>query len=588
MRQACVFLMMTLLALATAPVATAGLPQGDRVPSDATFAVGIEQAGQFWQRVEALPLTGAIYQFMQSPAMQRNLDYQAFLLEKQKLEAELGYPLTPQHLMSQIFDSLLLFGQPSAEGDIPDTVFILGVRDREQAQRLLEAVDQRAQAWADEVGANTPADPASQGIVFEKLQLDGVEARHLARPVMDRVVHHYYALTDHGIVIADQMSAFTSAIAAAPPATAGLNSNPQFTRLRDQLDWQQGDMVAWYDAAAFIDDTGIAEFFSSMPGMGAVDKVALTFNMQPDGIVGRQVTSIQESAGQPRPAGEALRGIRMVGAQPLVAFVYGLFDPEVTLEQLASFTGLDPFEGGLPGLGGVDESPNQFEQATGISLRDELAPALGNELIFALNSFAPNPMGMVPLVDLTLGASVRDPQRMQSVMDKLERALEEQMAGQAEQAAAMGEQVTTPTFQTTVLEGITIRSLQIQSPMFSISPSYTISDDFVIFGLNPQHVQAAVARLRGQQPALDTHESFAQLAGMAGGDQPFSYTLVDSQRIIQTVVMPMLPFFAGAAELDMQQATEFINQVLGRIGWLASYEVRREDLVHSFSRIQMR
>ncbi|NOS31023.1 hypothetical protein, partial [Staphylococcus aureus] len=74
---------------------------------------------------------------------------------------------------------------------------------------------------------------------------------------------------------------------------------------------------------------------------------------------------------------------------------------------------------------GADPSQSpiaQFEAATGVSVQNDVVPALGQEVVFSLNSLGMNPiMPMVPMVDLALGAEVKDEAKMREVMGKLEK-----------------------------------------------------------------------------------------------------------------------------------------------------------------------
>ncbi|MEN6625096.1 MAG: hypothetical protein ABFD69_02590 [Candidatus Sumerlaeia bacterium] len=564
-----------LFLLVCAPPALGRLPQAERIPANSILAVGVDNTAAAWKKIEALPLTVAVRNYLTTGTMANNLDWQSFLLEQQKLGEKTGFPVTPAEIMGNVFSNVAAYAVQGKESGSYGFVVLAGVKDRAKAAKLI-------QVFNEDVSAPTSDTLSEEQPKLEKIKIAGVDAWHLSD---SSDLHVYYGLTGHGFVAGDSLEQVTAAMAE-KAAGPGIGTNPQFNRLRDAINWDESDVCIWYDADAVL--AMQPQVASALKGLaGKTNKYAITFNVMRDGIVGRSVTGADPA---PKVASEqiSMSGLKMIGASPLFAADYGLFDAKDIINQLNQFGGS---MGAMGGMGGMDlsSSVSAFEEATSISLKNELAPALGTELIAAVNNFTPNTGGPMPNIDIIVGAKVKNAKLMQQVMTKFEKSLEVQMANNMVAAAMNGNAPTTPTFQTSTIDGMKIRSLRMQTGMVTLTPSYTITNGYLILSISPEAVQAAGRRLQGKQPGLDKSPAYQALRQIAGSEaKPFSFSLLDVNHIAQKVVRPFLPLMASGAGVDMQDAMIIIDQIVSRTTTFASLDTRQGGLTRSYIKLQMK
>lgn len=560
------------------------LPGQEKIPANALLAVGIADTGQFWTKTGALPLTQAVTQYLESQGQQSAADspFQQFQLERQKLEATLGFPATPAEFMQNVFSSLLLTVEPAAPaGGKPAVKLTLGVKDKAKAAKLIEALNKKHQEEAD-------ATPAAAGAKnsFEQLTINGVKVSHHHTVLPGgQAVDGFCALAGDKLIFCGDRGTMEAALAGKAQAGDELGKNPQFAKLSAALPWEKAEAEGWIDSSAILAFMKNPQFsMLSQLKPGENEKLAFTLEMGADGIVGQVASSTNPvKEGGPKP--RTLASLSYLPQAPLVALVYGLFDPAQTYQFFTSLANTFSMASALQGSGNTPPNPlAEVEKTLGISIQNELVPALGGEVMASFNNLRIDLLGgSPPAVDVVLGVEVRDAAKMKAVMDKFEKFLEKQIGGMG------GGQGDSAKFAT--IPGPTpIRTLNTGQPM--LSPSYALTKNYLLFSINTDAVTAALGRGAGQQQSAASSPIFGELKAIAGTDQIYSYSVIDVRQATQTVLMPAMSMVILAAPgkltLTQQQViTAILTQILPKVGTAASMETIKDGLAMGYFKIKM-
>lgn len=572
--------------------ASAKLPYSERIPASSYFAVGIADTGDVWKKTEALPLTKAIEQYLVSPQMADDVDYKKFNLEKQKLEQKLGYPISANEFLGSVFKDALIYSTPDAQGKSGQSVIaILGVRNQDKAASLLKAMDERNQEEAK--ATNTPtsgtqaAAPAKASL-FEKVTIEKAQVSHTRKTHGEQTVDVYYTLADQKVIFADSLVSITGAIKGDKPAQ-DLTQNEDFKKLAALTSWSKADLQGWINGDAIVQSANLKAMMSAMPALSKSNKVVFTFEVQPDGVLGQVASSEDRAKNSPNIKLGKLDGLALVAPSPMLAIVYGMLDPERAYQDLNK---LMSQLGAMSGAPGAQSPLAQFEATLGISIQNELVPALGNEVTFAINNAQQNPQQMLPMpsFDLVLGAEMRDPAKMKIVMSKFEKFLEAKLASSGMSGMAdPNNPAATPAplkFKTITAGPAPYRSITLPIP--NVSPSYAMYKNFVLISLNAESLVGALNRLGGKQPSVATNELYSELTQIAATDKLYSFATVNLAQIIRNLIVPMMPMVTGSMPPEKQQQfTLLVNEVLPHLTSAAAVETSKGGTSVGYIKVKM-
>ena len=550
--------------------ARADLPFADIVPADAMIVAGIGQTGDFWQKAHALPLARGIEQYLNSPMVTGDLDYQTFVIERKKMEEKLGFPVSIDEFLGQVFGSALVYAAGAVESTEPSLVAILGVKDNEKAGRLVEVIDEKNQEQSD-------LSAEAGGSSFEKIEIGGVAVSHLLNDGANDI---YYALADDRLIFGLGRGAFEQALSGQPAADGGFASNPDAKTFTDKLPWTAADLVGYFDAGSLLQMGGGMPM--GLPGLAQPNKVAMALSVASDGFDVQAVSDHNPAHENPNIQPSSLDGLFAINTSPIFAVDYGIFDAATAVANLRQvFNMLGAGMGGAPTL-------ETFELQTGISIDDELVPALGNELIFAMNDLGMNPMGFgIPMVDMIFGAKVGDQAKMSSVLTKIEQMIEGQMGGM------MGMGMTDPNdpnmppppkFTSTPHEGTEIRTLEVGMP--GISPSHAIYNGYLLMSLNRESVLSAISRST-QSTSIGNSAIVGELSEALAGKPPYSLSILDMSRVAEAV-SSFIPMLANPdAGVSAEQLTQIVSLIVARIGTVAQVDTGEGELMRTLMRVKM-
>ena len=534
----------------TLPAQRAAAEMPGNIPANSSAAIWIDDTQEFWKKAATLPLTRAFRQFMDNPLLQQQMGFQMMRLDMDKVTAKLGYPATPDELLGTVFKSLTFYSAPDAAGGEPMSALSLAVADEVKAKKLFEVLDASLREDAQTTGG-LPAE-----ITFSEETIAGSSLTRFSGKE-----EGYYGLVDgKQFLIANTAAAAQQAVGAFKGEKSDA-VNADFERLSKAVSTDDADIAMWVDTDSLAGIGNMAGPLGTIPS----NKLLFSMKVTPTGLEGRAANTADPAALSPNIKPGALQALSFLSSQPLAGFASHQFDAEYmfeTFDQLSATSGMQ--------AGGTVSPRAMFEAATGISVDQELIPALGNEVGVGLNAISPNPdMPMIPLVDVVIGARVKDAAKMTGVMQKLEKFIE---AGAASQSQAQG---TMP--QTFASGEAGIRS-------FAAAPgmglSYLIQGDYLLLGLNDPSVKGALARKAAPATSLQESAQVKDVMKPLNATEYYDAGMINISKIVNEVVVPYMPLMAGGAggTPEFQIAMAFVRDVLSHVGTLSAASTRQDNL----------
>lgn len=539
----------------------------DRIPGDASVAFVIDDTAALYNKGMQLPTAKTILACMDDPSFTGSLDYQEFQLERQKLAAELGYPVSGEEFMVNIFENMVIYSSSMEEMQDGVLSCALGVKDQAKAQKLIDVLVKRANAKAAEAAVNGA--PVQS---VETLDIAGVTVLHnpvgaTSEPTM--------ALGEGVLYITGSVDAMRAMLEPAP-GVASLAGSATYKKLAALTG--KGEMNFWFDGK---DMNSMGGMTLQLPNMPETMLTLASISLEPNGVSATAANSFSTTALYPSMKPGPLPTLKSITPNALLAMSSHKFDSEMIVGMLKQ---LMEFQASFsPGAAGA--SPLQaFENATGISVDNELTPALGNEIAFAINNIQASPASMIPQVDIGFAVAVRDAGKAHAVMGKFEKYLENQTASMA--MPGPGGTPQGPVFADSTAGGVPCRSLTLpMMPMFS--PAYCFKDDILYVALSVESLGSAMTRSAGQQVSATGSDAYAEMVRRTGSDHLYTYTCMDMNSLKSLVLMYLPMLGMQMPTLDQQQAQTVLSQVLGSISYAAFTEYSSGDSDMSKTWIQM-
>jgi hypothetical protein len=545
------------------------VPHAKRVPLDAAAVVAIPDAGALWNKLDALPLAGVVRNWLNGADMQANLDYQQFQLERAKLEAKLGYPATPGVLFGQVLaDATFYMRAPTGlSAAMPPSGLMATAKDTAKARKLVEAIDALCR---EEQAAS------SVTLAFEKIALNGATASHyVVRPAASSGAsgagksEGYYAMAGQVVAWANNKTDLALCLGLAAPAGGDLSANADLRRLAKRLPWDQAHATGWINGDAVVKSLSVAAIALGTGGLSKDAKAALALSVEPKAARVASASSENPATGSTTIKPGKLSGLGMISASPIIATDTREFDPQVLLDEFAA-AAANPMLGALTGRVGGLSPLAQAEKTLGVSLRDDVAAALGSEMTMSMNDLSINPaMPMGSSADVIFSCRLRDPAKMRATMKKIEASVVQAQqaspqAGILQLAQALtsaqggaGQGGADQGFTGIDHNGTEVRSfpLPLLALFGNFSFSYAISNDDIVIGLSSDAVINALDRKAGAKPSLAKPSlakqapakqalakqatSYRALFDATQDKALYDFMLVDFNRFREAIIQPL-------------------------------------------------
>jgi hypothetical protein len=545
------------------------------LPGDTMIGVELGDTAAFWSKAQKLPITQACLDFLKGPALSNNLDYQQFNLGLKKAEEIIGFPLTADELLTRVFSrgTFAITYLPIGAQSPPEFILDIKVRDHDKAVKLVSAISDAA--------IEAVATDSSTSATTRKEKIGEYDITWCDNAVSTIG----YGLTKDRLLISNAPQDLKSFLE--PEANSGkLGDSNALKKLVKAMPGGKGDIHGYFDAKQLMGQSGLPMMFG---GLGSSDgqtgsQVYFSSNILGDGIGTRSVSTRNPDEIMTGSTAKGLQSIRYIGEKPLIALAFGLFNGQSALNALEQMGPMMQMMMGTPPAGSGNIFGG-FEIATGVSVKEDLLPAIGQELTISVNSFQMNPMNPIPMIDLTAMVEVADESRLQSLLSKLENYLEETMSGMGPQGEAP------PKFQSLNSGETVIRTLNSGSPM--LTPSYAVNEGTLLLSLNTSSIESAIGRSMGKTPSFDSSPLFAEVkAGLVEGSTPYSFNAISVDKLVQDLVMTFLPMFAaGVPQLAENQLAifSFCNKILMHIGTSAQLDAKTPDgMTSGYNKLQIK
>jgi hypothetical protein len=579
-RFAATALVASAIVLATATAGRAEVPYSDRVPANAGVVLSIPDSAAFWQKLSALPPVQTVKMFLGSPQMQQNLDYQELELERAKLAEKLGFPVTFEELMGNVFKDGTLFLNLGG-GGAPTGGMILGVRDAEKAGKLIDSVNA---VW--EENAREAADGS---VKFEKVSVGSVEASHASWRNVNSgaMLEGYYAMTDGRLIYAANRQAFLQCTGQETPAEGVLAGDAAVATLMDLLPWRESQVLGWINGGALLQGMGIPSLDAlggANLGVTGQEKMAVAAAIDAAAVTTRFSTDADPAMASPNVTPGILGGAGMLPEKPLLAVGSRSYDATKTYHDLATALN-DPMLGMMMGNTGGASPLANVEAFLGISIANDLLPALDNELIFAIDNLNVNMMmPMMSSIDMVAGSKLRDAAKMRETMLKIEKAIDRQMGMMMGGAGGDPSQPAPSMFSAFDYQGTAVRGM---SQMPPLTPHYAIADDWFVLGMSPQSVVAALERRNEAKASLTASAPYRAMQQAAGDNPQYEVSYLDLAKLTTTVVQPLL-IQLGGYQGGQPPIPDIAMQLLGHLDYASGIQYQQNGNLVGQMKLQMR
>jgi hypothetical protein len=151
----------------------------------------------------------------------------------------------------------------------------------------------------------------------------------------------------------------------------------------------------------------------------------------------------------------------------------------------------------------INDAVAAFEKDSGLSVKNDILPLLGDELCFAITSVDMG--GLFPFPHIAILAKVNDESKALATMQKLSDYAVKSSVPAGVTPAAEGEaQAPAPSVKSgkEAYNGTDINFLEIQLPFQSLNPSYSVSKGFLMIGINKETVKSVLDVASGSKGSV--------------------------------------------------------------------------------------
>ncbi len=449
------------------------------LPPSSFCVLSVSDCPQTWARIKTTPLYREYQTLMVNPVVTNNIRYKEFDLKKRKWELAAGFPLSLDTIAGQMLSGIdLAVIAPPSMGTPVGVLIVVETRDMAKVQKLLSLLEKEAAPPADKTPGATPS-PTPQVPMYKAVAIKTMPNSGLQ-----------YTLVGKYLIISNSGSHIRETIDRAKgELKTTLTTSPDFAPLFAKA--MKGLKPTAQDLFYVVDYNKMTKALMQMfPGMAlftgssAMKMASKTCNVGSVNIRTNSVTFNSYtpfSADQSDPMQQIIRkyppqsltSLRYVPQGTLLCSASNLFDGPIFYDMYYSMFAMMGSMGGFPGMkktqGDLDTKIAELENTLGFKLKEDLAVSLGPEFCFAMNNVTfPSYFPIqIPTIDLAFIFQVKDRSKMTMIMQKLEQLIQKSISGQAAPTAQPPAQQLT--FQTTIHNGVTIRSLTLPH-----LPSYSL------------------------------------------------------------------------------------------------------------------
>lgn len=533
-----------------APAAPVIAPE--RVPSNPSAFLSVNDANAMWSAIEQSPLYEPIASLFANPALADDPDFQQMQLELDKASLELGYALTPGSLLGNVMKGMDIYVSQTPGAD-PEMLFVGRMDSADSATNLISYARNRA---AEMALGNTGGD-----LEFEEVDVAGrMFYRAADQPTL--------VGTDGALLLAGTSTAILED-AFASTGIDRIESIEGYRSLMEKAGHPEGQMVFYGDMAQ------LAGIFAALAPQNAAQAQQLdgeylvVGDFAPDRFDFRTFSSITpETELQERlmalPRTDFASLVSFAAPNAMITFGTNMAEGQLLYDAAIEQAELDPNMGLVMLM--ATQQIQQMEAQLGLSLEGDVFPAFGPNSMLAINNFM-FMLGQVRL-DLVTALQIRDHEKALPLIERIHNGIVEfenqQLA--ARNPSSAGVQVEEEEYAGALLRTIPLESVQGVS---GIAHTVTSDGHFVI-ALSTADLKKAIDR--SQDPASGLagaghwQRAFATSHIPADGQVVMAF---DLQRTMQTLT-PLATMGLGMMGAGQQEfaAANAAMQALTRAGAL--------------------
>jgi hypothetical protein len=520
------------------------------VPSKSAYVVSLPDAPTFWSAWKKNALYDTWKKFMDLPEVDSRMAN--FRKELGVIESSLGYKLDGD-TMSQIFKSVDVYVVNSTTAKGPVAGAALKISDPEKLNKLIDLAEKAAAEATREAGedkaagdkeakdnGNSGADDenstntsisktdsgTSSSVVVTNYK--GVAVKKLDTSQEGTSI--YYAETDSMLLVTNNEKEEQNLIDRVKGSTSdSFEGNADYQKINTALVAKNGEAYMFgnqTEALSMQNNSASDAAFGDMikkfvKEISPISIYGVAIKVEPKKVssysYGLLADNTSDSLAVKYPGDKPLGCLAFVPAKTMVAMGYSLFDASGIYNMLDGIAKKS-------GNKSIDQNISTAELVLGFSVKNDLLPALGNEISLAINAvkFGTREKG----VDATLIFSVKDKAKMNKVVKGIEHAATNAMAAHSEDKSDSKDKKSvkkadTEAFKDLKVGDTTARYLEIPA-IAGLSPGYAITDNYLVIGSTKEGLKAALEAkssgtnlpssdaLKALAPAISTNANMFQ------------------------------------------------------------------------------
>ncbi|MCX7011918.1 MAG: DUF3352 domain-containing protein [Candidatus Sumerlaeota bacterium] len=574
--------------------ARAQAPKPAAMLADSVLGIEAPDLGKTWTSFSATTLNASVQALLNSAATQNNPGWKDFQEKKAAFEQKLGFPISPKDVCGEIVKGLSLSVAPRGKTKEADWLLVFQLGNAEKFQKLFNAIREEAAADAG-VALDTTTEKYKNAEIVTlgpgkgaaaSAPAEGVAAE--SRPAQAKVA--YAAVFGSSFAASNDKAILQQAI---DGAGARLGMPEAASTAFKAMKGSNFDLTLFADYAALANSADAD--LSRVPKMfQGVKSLAAGASISPKEIDTEAVYVIDEKSDNlmaksfnAKP--EKLAALSIAPAGGWLTVALNNLNLQAMLDAVRAILAMAPDPNAVQNF---NNGLAQADQQLGFSLEKDLIPALGSNMVFALNRMTINPlMPAASQVDLTLGLQMKDAAKVEQILGSVEKQIAAQAppnlgapGGMPGSAPASAPEL----FQSAEHQGATIRYAQIPG-LQTLSPGYAIDGEYLILNATLDNIKAAIDRHHGA-PSAANSPLLQTLAERSGQAEANSVMLVEFSSIVQyakDMATPFLQMAAGQQGPEKMEAINLLFNALQSIKQCASTTRRDGGIIHSFGLVTM-
>ncbi|MEI7632994.1 MAG: DUF3352 domain-containing protein [bacterium] len=608
----CLVLAVTMALAGTAQSKVANLKL---VPVTAAYVFSVPDAPALWNAWKTNAIYGAFKKCLDDPDIQKEME--SFNKGIKAFEEGIGYAINGESF-AKIFKSFDVYVLAPEKDGPPRIGFAFEMADKEKAAKLITEIEKRADKFmkeqqakeeksddeekdksedkksdenksdvetksdspgADETDAVAKKDDAIKSdkpaeSLVKTSDYNGVKIKEVTSD--EEEGHFCYAMTDQYLLASTSKDELKLLVDRAQGKAAGETIQALAENSDKGLGADPAQMFVYVNNEKAIEmqklPAEMASIKSIFRALAPFSFSASAINIKADSIESRSYGPF--AAGkeaetwkkllEKNPASKPLEIVGYAPAKTLIVCATNVVDMKLIHDGVKS---------AIEAIGGAEtkeKTANQIketEQMLGFSIENDLVPAFGNEMALMLNSVKFG--GVIPEADAGLIFSIGDKDKMNKVLDSVEKLVQKQLKGDSESKDGAGksggaedteakdekkssdkkdEAAVAPSLKTMKAGEATIKYVDIPA-MPMITPGIAIDGKYLVIGTSKDAIKNMIEIKSGKGDSLAASENLKKLGpGVTTTANVFQYMNIAETLDTASAILAMIPPVADYAK----------------------------------------